>query len=197
MGTTNEKQTSVLANYLPSGSAFGAKGVAGSRTRLFLSGLAGEMVRACDLIQEFRDEFLPDTTTLLIDEWESAVGIPDTCFANDGTLAERRTNVKIKLAALGLQTASEFEALAALLGITVNIVAGSVHGTFPFTFPIIFFPDARAARHTIIVDADFGAMTSFPYTFPITFEEGGETLLSCLYEKLKPANVDLLFFNLP
>ena len=197
MGTTQERQTNTLANYFPSGFAFGSKSVPGSVSRLFLGGLADELVRACDLIQEFRDEIVPDETILLIDEWEKAVKIPDGCFPGSGTITERRTHVLLKLASLGLQTADDFTTLAAVLGIPIKVVAGSVHGAFPYKFPIVFLGDPRAARHTIIVDADTDLTETFTYTFPITFEDSAPVLLQCLFDRLKPANVKVRFINLP
>lgn len=189
-----ERQSEILANYLPGGRAFGGKRVAGSVSRLLLEGLAQEMLRSTDLVTEFRDEILPDETTLFIEEWESAVGIPDCCFlTTSGTIAERRRNVLAKLVSLGVQTAPDFVALAALFGITATVDGGSAHGVFPYTFPIIFFPDARTAFHTIVVNLSEPPLNVFPYTFPITFQSQELALVECLFKKAKPAHVDILF----
>ncbi len=193
-----ERQSEILANYLPEGRAFGGKRVAGSVSRLLLEGLAQEMLRSTDLVTEFRDEILPDETTLFIEEWESAVGIPDSCFlTTSGTITERRRNVLAKLVSLGVQTAPDFVALAALFGITAVIKGGSVHGVFPYEFPMIFFPDARTAFHTIVVDLTEPPPNTFPYTFPITFQSQELGLVECLFRKAKPAHVDVLFIDLP
>ena len=214
-----DRQTEILANYLPDGRAFGGKRIAGSVSRLLLEGLAQERLRSSNLVTEFRDEILPDETTLFIEEWESAVGIPDDCFlTTTGTIVERRRNVLAKLVSLGVQTAADFVALAALFGITAVVKGGSVHGVFPYEFPMIFFPDARTAFHTIIVnftgsfsnvfpytfpitfpDIDLvePPLNTFPYTFPITFQSQELALVECLFRKVKPAHVDVLFVNLP
>lgn len=196
MSLTLEQQARTLANYFSPGRAFGSVSVPGTVANDLLLGLAQELLRSEALMQEFRDEILPDETVLFIDEWESAVGIPDDCFPGSGSIVERRTHVLVKLASLGVQTAADFEALAALLGVSVTVIAGSVHGTFPYVFPMIFLGDGRAARHTIIVDSPTGAASVFPYTFPITFEESGLSLVECLFRKLKPANVDIKFVDL-
>lgn len=196
MTSTVAEQTELLSRHLPSGRAFGAKNVQGTVTRGILQGLASEMLRNHDLIRQFRDEVLPDETTFLIEEWESAVGIPDDCFKNvSGSIEDRRRNVLAKLVSLGVQTADDFVALAALFGITATITAGSVHGTFPFKFPMIFFPDERAARHTILVDLQEPEPLGFPYTFPIVFQSAELALVECLFLKVKPAHVDVKFVD--
>lgn len=190
---TVQRQADSLANYLPSGRVFAAKKIPGTVTRRLLEGLAGELDRGTDLIAEFKREVLPDLTTLFLDEWESAVGIPDDCFSGAGSDAERRRDVQVKLASLGLQTAEDFVMLAALLGLDVTVEGGSVHGTFPMEFPIIFFPSEKAARFTIVVNFAGEEGASFPYTFPIPFSTPELILLECLFRELKPANCDLLF----
>jgi uncharacterized protein YmfQ (DUF2313 family) len=165
--------------------------------RSLLQGLATELIRSSELLALFRDQILPDETILFLDEWEAAVGIPDDCFDGQGSDAKRRRDVLAKLASLGVQTAEDFKALAQIFGLGVIITGGSVHGTFPFTFPMILFPDERTARHTIVVDVMENPVGNvFPYTFPLTFGDPLTTLVECLFRKLKPANCDLLFLNL-
>lgn len=191
------RQTEVLAGYLPQGRAFGAKMIPGTVTRDLLEGLAQELIRSTDLVRTFRDEILSDDTVLLLPDWERALGIPDDCFTGTGTTEERRRDVLAKLASLGVQTAADFVKLAALFGVTAVIVAGSVHGVFPYTFPMVFFPDDRAARHTILVDLSAPTFEAFTYTFPLTLGSPVQGIVECLFRKVKPANVDLLFMDLP
>jgi uncharacterized protein YmfQ (DUF2313 family) len=186
-----------IAQYLPPGRAHGAKDVPGSVTHQLLTGLAAELVRSAALMEEFRDNVLPDSTVLLLDEWERALGIPDRCFSGTGTDTERRRDVLAKLVSFGVQTAEDFIRLANLFGITVSVVySGAVFGTFPFTFPIVLFPNPAAARHTLVIDVDLPVGLVFPYTFPLPFGNPSTVLLECLFRQLKPANVDLVFVNL-
>ena len=196
MPKTLGQQTQSLANYMSPGRAFGAKNIVGSVTRLLLEGLAGEFVRATGVVDELRSGVIPDETILFIDEWESAVGIPDDCFDGQGDVATRRRDVLAKLASLGVQTAQDFVDLAAFFGIPATIKGGSTHGLFPFEFPMVFFPDARTARHTILIDLG-GLVDSFTYTFPITFGSAEIALVKCLFGKLKPANCDILYMDFP
>lgn len=191
------KQADVLAGYLPPGRAFGAKHTPGTVTRSLLEGLAEELRRGGEAIETFKREVLPSETTELLAEWERAVGIPDECFDGEGTVKERRDMVIAKIASLGVQTAQDFVDLAALFGVDAAIVAGSVHGVFPYTFPIIFFPNAKAAYHTIIVDFGNTGVATFPFTFPILFGSKEQAMVECLFRKVKPAHCDLLFFDLP
>ncbi len=194
MARTPDEQTESLANYFPPGRAFAAKNIPGSVTRLLLEGLAGELVRACGLVDELRTELIPDETTLFIDEWESALGIPDDCFDNQGSDTIRRRNILAKLVSLGVQTAEDFCDLAEFFGLTCTIKGGSTHGVFPFVFPMVLFPNSTEARHTILIDLG-GLVESFTYTFPLTFGSGDIALVKCLFDKLKPANCDILFMD--
>lgn len=190
-------QVRSLAQYFPPGRAHGAKDVAGSVTHQLLTGLAGELLRNASLMEEFRDNVLPDQTILLLSEWEDAVGIPDACFSGQGTTAERRRAVLAKLASFGVQTAADFITLANLFGVTISFAgSGTTFGTFPLTFPFVLFPDPATAHHTMIIDVEQPVTNIFPYTFTFTFGDPAVSLVECLFRSLKPANVALLYINI-
>lgn len=188
MAKSLEQQTDSLANYLPPGRAFSAKNVLGSVARLLLEGLAGELVRAAGLVDEFRRETIPDETTLFLSEWESAVGIPDDCFTGQGTVDERRRDVLVKLASVGVQTARDFVALAALFGISAKVRGGSL-------MPGLF-GSLEEARHSILVDLA-GNTEVFTFTFPITFGSDSIVFIKCLFDVLKPAHTQIVYTTLP
>lgn len=201
-------ETGALANYLPSGRVWGAKAVAGTVTRQLLEGLAIEMIRSNDLIERFKTQILPDLTTDFLTEWEQAVGIPDDCFGGTGTLDERRGDLLIKLVSLGVQTADEFIALAALLGVSVLITQPGSAQTFTYTF-LDTEEDAPSVtgrfelghsdiitKFTMIVTfVDLPRATRFPYTFPLTFLTREVGIVECLFERLKPANVKIEYIS--
>ena len=126
---------------------------------------------------------MPDQTVLFIDEWESALGIPDGCFSGTGTLESRRHGVLAKLASLGVQTIADFESLAAVFGITAEVLSGSESG--------IAFASNKVARFTIVIS--LALPESFTYTFPVPFGSDIIVLLECLFSKLIPANCQVLF----
>jgi len=188
-----EQYTDSLARYMPGGDLFASRSVADSTFRKLLRGLSGELFRCNGLIKEYCEQIIPDTTTKFVSEWESALGIPDDCFFGTGTLEERRLHVLIKLASFGVQTQQDFINLALLFGIVVTVTNGTLHGTFPMEFPLSFFNSSQDARFTIIVDFDEILGGVFPYTFPILFGDATLSIIECLFEKLKPANTELIF----
>lgn len=188
-----DQYTDSLAAYMPGGELFRQKSVHDSNFRKLLRGMAGELFRANGLLRDYNNELLPDQTIKFIEEWESALGIPDDCFPASGTTDERRRDILAKLAALGVQTVDDFVALAALFGITVTVVPALDEITFPVTFPIPMYTTEKDARFTIIVEFNVTAVDRFPMTFPITFGSGEIALIECLFEKLKPANCRLVF----
>lgn len=182
-----------LAAYMPGGALFASKSVQNSNFRKLLQGMAGELFTANGLLREYSREILPDQTVQFIEEWEKALGIPDDCFSGSGNLNDRRRDILVKLAALGVQTEQDFIDLAALFGIDIDIIHGTETFTFPITFPATFFNSLRESRFTIIVVFTVPTVNRFEYTFPFIF--GGEEIgiLECLFEKLKPANCKVIF----
>ncbi len=189
----NEQYTDSLARYLPGGELFGSKFKQNSNLRALLRGMAGELFRANGFLREYNDNIIPDTTVKFIEEWESALGIPDDCFKASGSTTERRRDILTKLAALGVQTTQDFIDLAAVFGVTVTVNPGITEITFPLTFPIVMFTTEQEARFTIVIRFTVQADNKFPLTFPITFGTGEIAILECLFTKLKPANCDIIF----
>jgi len=190
----SEEQTNSIALYFPSGDAFEAVNINESTSRNFLKGLAVECKKGEDALQSYIEEYGIEESDELLGRWESAIGIPDCCFSGSGTLDERRRDVVVKLASLGVQTANDFVELAKIFGVDVTITAGIINSNvFPFQFPIVFYPNAKAARFTIVVTFNLEVGGRFPYTFPIKFGVVEINILECLFRKLKPANCDIIF----
>ncbi len=137
---TQEEAINSLAAYLPGGELFESAYIPGTNFNALLAGLSGELLRAENFLFLYNSQFIPDDTTVFIEEWESAVGIPDDCFSIDegDTNEERRLNILVKLASLGVQTAADFVNLALILGFTgVEVLPGVgsddesvINGTF-------------------------------------------------------------------
>ncbi len=188
-----DEYTDSLAAYKPGGELFASKSVQNSNFRKLLRGMACELFRANGLLKEYSEEVLPDQTNKFLDEWESTLGIPDSCFAGTGTNDERRRDILAKLAALGVQTDQDFVELAALFGVVVTVTAGIESITFPLVFPVLMFTTETEARFTIVVKFTVEAANRFPLVFPIVFGSGEIAILECLFTKLKPANCDIIF----
>lgn len=191
---TKEQHTNALAAYHPVGQLFTAKLVQSTIYRRLLEGLSCERQRIEAWVKLLQDDFIPNNTTEFIPDWERALGIPDDCFSNTGPIEVRRRNILAKLASLGVQTAEDFEALALIFGITVNVSSGTAVGdTFPLVFPIVFPLSDFDARFTIVVEYTPTTSELFPYTYPFTFGEDVVSVLRCLFNKLKPANCQVIF----
>jgi len=183
MAFTLEDHTNAIAAYLPNGRTFEAKGIQGSNFRQLLTGIAGEFQRAQCYIQTLEDEFIPDLTTLFIDEWEQALGIPDLCFTGTGTDDERRRDILTKLSLLGVQTVEDFENVALVFGLTAEVLAG--------VDSAVVFPDITSARYTIVVNVTLPER--FIYTFPFTFGSNLLVFLQCIFDQVKPENCQVIF----
>jgi len=190
---TKQQQAQTLANYMPSGKAFAAKNIIGSVIRKLLLGFAVEIMRIDTWIALFRTDTVPDQTKNFIPEWESALGIPDSCFKGTGTDTARRLAIEIKLAGQGVQTAQDFVDLALKFGISITAESGSLHGIHGALPTKVYAGGDVEARNTLVIRPTEVIGESFPYTFPITFGTSELAILNCLFAKLKPANVNLVF----
>lgn len=180
---------------MPVGKVWSRKHDPTSNLGLLIRGLAFEFYRLDLKIQEVSEEIDVNQTVNLIEEWERSVGIPDTCIQNPNiyTLEERRSLILYKLSNFGgVQTAEDFENLASIFGINVEIIPGADVAVFPLGFPIRFSPSATAATHSIFVNI-IGASVrnAFPLPFPMPFSSEGITFLQCIFRRLAPANVEV------
>ena len=177
-----------LGDFLPNGPLFEAKRIQDSNFRALLRGFAGELFTAEGYIKTFDDEYSPLTTVLFIEEWERALGIPDTCFRADGDIDERRQHILTKLAALGIQTQADYVALGLIFGKVITVEALDEMAAPPI--PVVF-PDARY----IIVVTGAELLSGFPpYDVPFT-PNSSESTLQCLFNHLIPSNCKVIFVN--
>lgn len=188
---SKEQHADAIANYMPGGTLWAAKGSGGTVLRQFIEGLACESQFAETLLKAYQDNFLPDTTVNFIEEWERVVGIPDDCFSNVepaevglDPLDIRRAQILVKLAAMSVQTVEDFERVAEVFGIDVTVYPGIESG---LVLPI------NELRFTIVIEYVYTAPFLFPFTFPIQFGSATLIILSCLYNKIKPANCQVIF----
>lgn len=195
----NTKQAEIIGAYLPDGKAFESKNIPSKNMYKFVDAIAKTFVLTCNDIEEVkRVEMFPDTTEDLISRWEKQYGIPDSCFSNKGSLEERRQNILIKIGMNGVQTVADFENLALKFGLNVEVKpgAGSDLLTFPLAFPWVF-TSAQQARFILIVDLPTILGTYiFPFTvtkFPFPFGSSNGNIIECVFTKLVPANVKVIF----
>lgn len=176
-----------LAAYMPDGDLFAAKHIADSNFRQLLRGITYELFDAQGYLCDLEEQYFPDATESFLSEWEQALGIPDDCFSGTGDVLERRRDIVVKLAALGIQTAEDFRQLAEVFGEVIAVVPGSEYTNYPLPVPA---DDQK--RYYIIIEFT-PATGGFPYTFPFTFGSDAIRILECLFVSLAPANCRVLF----
>ncbi len=190
---TQDEQATSLAQYLDNGKIFQAKTVIGTTLRKLLLGLALQFNRVEKKIKTISSQYDIFQTTDLLTEWESAVGIPDDCFTGKGTIAQRRVDVFIKLR-FGLLTEQDYIDLGKLLGTKVKLVRLGECQTFPLPYPLPFCSDGKVAKFTLIIQLDKSIEDClFPIPFPLCFRFSNKNEVECVFRKLSPANVRLIF----
>jgi len=195
---TNEEHTQAIANLLPNGRVFASKNISNSNFRRYLSIFAPEVCRFESLMLEISREHDINEADLLLDRWERAIGIPDDCFPGTGPLPERRLHVIIKLACMNVATKADFLNIADKLGFPDVQIRSGIEGSFPYIFPYIMFDSDKEARFTMIVTFPAGPpQETFPYTFPYVFVQNTLDILKCIYLKISPANVNVIFQTVP
>lgn len=188
-----KKHADSLANFLPNDNrVFVNKFNDESELRKLLIGMAGELMRAESACVDFFNERDIATTEKLIEEWERAVGIPDCCFPGTGSLEERRTHAWIKFA-YGAQTTDDFERLGRILGVDNIQVKQQFEDTRYPPYDVPFIPvNLPTSRFTVVVSGT-GIVSTYPkYDVPF-IPQPGSSIITCLFDKLKPANVKFIY----
>jgi uncharacterized protein YmfQ (DUF2313 family) len=192
---TPEEHRKSLADYLPNGNFFNGKNVPTTNIFKLLLGLAYEFWRIESKLNEITEEYYIFQTTELINEWESAVGIPDDCFNANQTLSVRIQQVVAKLA-LSIDTAQSFIDLAALFGYECEIYSGADFGIYPLPYPWTYYASGTIARFTLIVYLSASVAPGvypFPNLYPWPYTSNTTNLIECLFRAIKPANCDIIF----
>lgn len=190
---SKSQQADTIATQLPNDRLFEAKSIKDTKLRKLLLGLGVELMRAEGKMNEIIEQYSLLTGEQLIEEWEKTVGIPDDCFDIASTIEQRRNNVLIKLAKMSASTEEGFINLALLFGFNITITTGYKAGIFPLCFPHNFFGTAKEARFTMFVDITTDEPSVFPLPFPINFSSGIDNIMECVLNKIKPANVRIIF----
>jgi uncharacterized protein YmfQ (DUF2313 family) len=186
--------TRVMASYLPIGELFSFSNTSGSNFNKLMIALAKEFGRSQEKLYELYQEYDMNHTSNLLEEWESALGIPDDCFGVEGvSIADRRIHCVAKFAKMNIATEQDWISLADFLGYNITIEHGTKYMTFPLTLPFIL-GSGKTARFTIIVNfLDLPKPSCvFPLTLPFTFGDA-ENVLRCVFDHLRPANVQVLY----
>lgn len=183
---TIEEMVESIAAYLPGGDLFIAAHIEGTNQNDLLRGIGFTLLDAENFIKVYNSEFIPDTTNVFIEEWESTLGIPDGCFPgpDESDLSIRRSHILVKLASLGVQTVDDFLNLAIIMGFpSIEVIPGVDFNIKPI----------EEARFTIVVRFPGSAANAFPIDFAFVFGTDQFDIIECLFSRLKPANCNIIF----
>ncbi len=89
--------------------------------RATVEALMPTYVRSWDVACDLPTETLPSTSTFLLPEWESTLGLPDPCAGEDPTIAQRQAHVVARLTQGNGPSIPSLTAFAAALGYTITI----------------------------------------------------------------------------
>lgn len=175
-----EQYTNTIVQYFPPGKLYKGIGVAGTNLRNFISGFSEELINADNKINEILFEHYIPQTERFIEEWESAVGIPDECFPIVDDIELRRKHILVKLLALGTQTTEDFQDVAKVLGYDITL---EPHTPSQFNTLVNFIGTV----------ASYGG---WPWSWP-HFWGGESSYTECFLKKLKPAHTTMSFKYFP
>lgn len=185
-----------LAAYLPGGDLWEAGLIPGTNLHAVMLGQSGNLLDIENFIKVYNSQFIPSSPgTDFLEDWERALSIPDSCFPGPAEPDRqiRRTHVLVKLAALGVQTAADFERLGLIFGKVITVSALSEKEFPPYDVP--FNPIAApGSRFTIVVSGENIISGVPPYDVPFDLIVG-ESIMECVFTKLKPANCKIIFRN--
>ena len=190
---TQDGTTTQLAEHLPQGKAWEAKGVDGTNLRALVSGCAKPFNTTQKNIEVLCNEFNINTTTLLIDEWEESVGLPDDCLGPTSNLQLRRDAVIQRLRRTPFVTLQEMQDYVDELfpGAGIILFTGVEYYTFEYDFEMIFLGEID---EKFVIVAELPVQDpKFEYEFEYQFTGAADqTKLRCILERVLPANVLLI-----
>jgi len=191
--STQALQAEALAAFLPDGKAWRAKNIKESNINKLLLGFGGELLRVHQSIDELACNYLISGSSQFLPEWEAMLGIPDSCFPGTGGIEERTQHVLVKLASLNVITEADWINLAKILGFDICIENGRKCSVYPLCYPLTYFATPQIARFTLFIFVKGIEPTVYPLEYPLQYASSFSNILVCILNKVKPADVQLIF----
>lgn len=119
MSDKTQSYLMMFQSLLPSGQAWNRE--SGSSTTNLLTVMSSEFAKIHGRADDLLNEADPRTTIELLSDWESNLGLPDTCTGGFNTIQERRDAVVQKVTMTGGQSAQYFKDVAAAIGYEIEI----------------------------------------------------------------------------
>lgn len=193
-----EKYIQLIKSHMPQGWVWDGKNDKNSTFYKLISSLAPEFLRLEERADEFIDDFFPDGTFHMLEDWERLLGLPDECDPDGATtIQERRNRVLQVLTTRGGQNEAFFVTLASNFGYDIDVI--EVKDNPPFRAGY-----ARAGDRLTNGDWVYAFIVEAPADSVVRFRAGqsraGDRLLTvqssvleCLLNKYKPAHSIVLF----
>ncbi|HVT35404.1 MAG TPA: putative phage tail protein [Nevskiaceae bacterium] len=173
MAITADSYARQLRQLLPPGQLW-ARLAGGDDWRNLLKALGASLMRAHKRIAAMPREADPRTASARLPDWETSVGLPDTCIPGGGSLQQRRNAVVARLRSTGGASPAYFIGLAAGYGYTITITPlGPAYWR------------ATAAEDTVVVNCTCNGGCDDQ------LEAYGNDQLECLLNRVKPAHTQL------
>ena len=133
-----------------------------------LRGLGASLARADARGRDLEAEIDPNSTTELLPEWETFLGLPDECTGELEDLAARRGAVLAHFVGQGGQTPQALIDLAAAYGFTITIVEypTALFGWFTMGQPLTTWGNP-AFFGTWTMNQPMGLLVGWPWTFDV------------------------------
>lgn len=145
-----------------------------------------------------------------LSEWEEALGLPDQCLPSDGSLADRRKWIAFRLDKRRWSRTEDWHELAALYGLTIRITPGwkvQKPALYAALYPKHYNLFPKLGRFRVYIDFLDQQWRGYPYddpvsdggSYPIWYGIGATApeKLICLIERVKPANVIIIWNEFP
>jgi len=197
LNKAKEKIRILLSQFLPNGDFWNAKRLQNTNLYKLINALSDEYKRVKDLLYSIVNNRYVDNTELLLEQWERDLQLPDECLPLADTINERQANILLKYTAKGIQTKNDFLTLANTLGINIEIMTGKEVSLWPWIWPHIFTGTATQSKFFMIVKfVDFPTPSGWVWTWPHSWAIDPTASLQCVFNKLKPANTQIVYiFN--
>lgn len=191
----------VLHGLLPQGAAWrspdGAAFEENSKLGSFLRALAGDLARLYRRLFQITQESTASSLVESLDDWEAEFGLPDPCFGDGQSRAQRIRSLLLKVRSGGTITKDDFINLAASVGYEISI---SEPNPFAFGFSELGGPDGTGAavQYFWIVRVSGVGTRRFEFGTSMTgihslLDIGRVNDLECLFRAMAPAWTRVVF----
>lgn len=200
----------VLQGHLLLGKAWAGFRIPGKIAYRFMTALGRAHQDAWQYLAALHERIDYRTSTELLSEWETSVGLPDKCLPRGSTDAARREWISFRLNKTRWNTLADWEALAALFGVTVKITPGWLvqrPALFTEYYPRPYYEFPKLGRFRIYIDILDQPFGGYPYDssgveddkYPIPYGDSSRdaTGFRCFIERVAPSNVLVIWNAFP